>query len=280
MIHYRLSTLLIVFVAFIFAVVVPVIADEHEEDPLEDEPVFVVCGEVEIVGDDVVVKGVVILLAAGDDTSLFVEENIVAVYGTLSEDETSLDPEQTVALDDISECDGLEEDEDVVFCDVSTGDEGILDEPVEGEDDENDEACETPHPIAVILADEFEVDLATIHEWHEDGYGFGEIARILLIVDVLDDEDSDADTIIEMREDGAGWGEIIRDLELNPRDLAPGRVISGRYNPQDIDELPAVQAIAPPGHAQNNGNANGNANNNGGNANGNANGNGRGRGRG
>jgi hypothetical protein len=273
---YRLSPLLIVFLVLIFAAIAPAIANAQVEDPLDEDPVFIVCGAVAFDGGNVVVDGIIILHEGAYDPNDFIEGNIVAVYGTLSDNDTSLSPDETVILNDLSECDALEEalpDDEVVFCDVA-------DAP------ENDEDCEKPHPIAVILADEFDYDLATIHDWHdEEGFGYGEIARMLLIVDLSEDEEVDIDLIMELREGGAGWGQIVREVGLNPRDLAPGRVISGRYDPEGENELPAVQFVAPVSQPQNNGHANSNANNtnrgsrngnSGGNRNGNANGRGRG----
>ena len=275
---FRFSSLHIVFLILIFAVVAPFMANA-QEDPLEEAPIFIVCGEVAFDAENVVVNEIIILPEGAYDAGDFAPGGIVAVYGTLSDDETSLSPSETVVLTNLSDCDSLEaeepDDNAVVFC-------NFIDE---NDEEAIDEECEKPHPIAVILADEFEYDLEIIHAWHDEGFGFGEIARMLLIVDLADDEDVDTDAIIEMREDGDGWGQIVRELGLNPRDLAPGRVISGRYNPEEETESPAAQSAAPVTQPQNNGHANGNSNNNQGNRNGNSgnqnnNGNANGRGRG
>jgi hypothetical protein len=95
-------------------------------------------------------------------------------------------------------------------------------------DTDDDTSCvgADPHPVAQALADEFGVPYETIIGWHCDGFGFGEIARALLIAE--QNEDVDPADLLARHAAGDGWGAIKKDYGVSPSDLAPGRVISSK----------------------------------------------------
>jgi hypothetical protein len=107
--------------------------------------------------------------------------------------------------------------------------------------EEPDESCvgTEAHPVATALAAEFDVDYDTIMEWHCDGFGFGEIARALLIAEQA--EDTTAEDILARKAAGEGWGQIKKDYDIQPGDLAPGRVISGHKHKDDDDTVTEQQ---------------------------------------
>jgi hypothetical protein len=103
------------------------------------------------------------------------------------------------------------------------------------EDQETEEPCSRlGHPVATALSEEFEVDYDTVMGWHCEGFGFGEIAKALLLEE--QSEDLTAEDFLQMRTDGLGWGQIMKDSDVSPSDLAPGRVISGHKNKHGQDE--------------------------------------------
>jgi hypothetical protein len=111
-------------------------------------------------------------------------------------------------------------------------------EPVE---EPTEELCmRDDHPVALALAEEFEVDYSVIADWHCSGKGFGEIARALLIAEKFEGEEGEtvtADELLAMRDDGQGWGQIKKEFGVKPSDLAPGRVISGKHQVQEEEQV-------------------------------------------
>jgi len=115
--------------------------------------------------------------------------------------------------------------------------------------DDDSEEAETscvgadPHPVAQALADEFDVPYDTVIGWHCDGYGFGEIAKALLIAEQV--EGTTPEELLDRRAGGEGWGEIKKDYDVDPSDLAPGRVISGKKDKKgdaEVEETAEAEA--------------------------------------
>ena len=124
------------------------------------------------------------------------------------------------------------------------------------EEEEPADGClmNTRHPVATALAGAFELDYATVLGWHCDGFGFGEIARALLIADLTGE--MTAEELLAGFEGGRAWGHIMQDLGLSPSQFAPGRVISGRYGRQNGEseqngELEQNQERQRPGNSAN-----------------------------
>jgi hypothetical protein len=118
------------------------------------------------------------------------------------------------------------------------------------------------HPVAEALADEFEEDYDTIMGWHCEGFGFGEIARALLLAE--QSEEYTAEDFLQMKADGLGWGQIKKEAGVSPSDLAPGRVIRhGHAHDQDQEEeeeqAEAQMQTAGPDESQNGPGNSGNA---------------------
>src|SRR5690606_16994988 len=65
------------------------------------------------------------------------------------------------------------------------------------DDPDEDDVCYRPgHPVATALAAEFELDYDVVMGWHCDGFGFGEIARALLLAEQT--EGTDAQDLLDM----------------------------------------------------------------------------------
>ena len=277
----RFLTISLAVLTLALAAIIPNIAQEEAPIAVEDIT-FAVCGAIEFAGDDILVNGVVIAPAGAFNPSAFTDGDAIAITGHMLNDDT-LQATGYEVLEDVAACDtdneeGTEDSTDVLDETIEDGEDTTTDVATEEDDicaedeasttEEAEDACDAGgHPVAVILADEFDLDLDVVEGWHAEGFGYGEIARILLIADQL--EDIDADDLFGLRESGQGWGTIMRALDVHPSQIAPGRVISGRYN-ADAENVARIRG-------NRNGNRNGNGNGRG-NRNGNRNGNGGGRG--
>lgn len=129
--------------------------------------------------------------------------------------------------------------------------------------------CNQPnHPVAMKIADTFEVSYDEVIALHCAGNGFGNIVRAYALAAASTDG-ATAQDFIDRHKGGEGWGQIVRDSNVNPADLAPGRVLKDKSD--DTSATPEAQTTKPNnGNGNgNNGGGNGNGNNGGGNGNGN-----------
>lgn len=125
--------------------------------------------------------------------------------------------------------------------------------------------CNQPnHPVALTLANEFDVSYDVVIGMHCDGFGFGEITRAFLLAEMTG---LTAQDYLDMKDSGLGWGQIVRDAGVHPSQLAPGRVISDnpRFDDNAEGEVGEPNRGRPdcpgnscnaPGRGGNNGNGN------------------------
>jgi hypothetical protein len=221
--------LLLSLLAGLVAVIPAMAQDDDTGD--EELPVLVeVEGTVafETVEDDdeITVGGVVIAPAGAFNPADLTEGDLVLVTGYLLNDDTV----QAIALEVLEEAE--DEPEATPEATEEMTPEATEEMPPEATEEMTPEATEEvaecvpdSHPVANALAEEFEMDVATIVGWHCGGFGFGEIARALLLAE--GSEDTDAQAYLDMKADGMGWGQIMRESDMHPSELAPGRVIGG-----------------------------------------------------
>jgi hypothetical protein len=147
------------------------------------------------------------------------------------------------------------------------------------------------HPVALAIADYFGVPAAEIFAEHQEGQGFGNIARAYFLAQELAADgdptnDLTADQILALHQGGMGWGQVVRSLGLpqSNRNRNLGLIMSGRGPKADKGSDTAIAtpqgqpgpAAKPHANGGNKGNnGNGNAGNGG---NGNGGGNGKGNG--
>jgi hypothetical protein len=91
------------------------------------------------------------------------------------------------------------------------------------------------HPVAIAIADYFGVPAPEVFAQHQEGLGFGEIARAYFLARELAADgdptnDLTADQILAMHQGGQGWGQIVRSLGLpqSNRDRNLGLIMSWR----------------------------------------------------
>jgi hypothetical protein len=102
------------------------------------------------------------------------------------------------------------------------------------------------HPVAAAIAEHFEADYSEIQGLHQDGFGFGVIARAYFVGEMLGITPT---VLLDEFASGKGWGVILKEYELHPglgRNKNLGYIMSGRWlNDQDAGSLGA--AHEPPG---------------------------------
>lgn len=215
----------------------------------------------------IVVNNIVLIADSRFDLTALEPGDNVYVTGYLLPDGMSLQIVSLTVFGDNDDDDVDDNEDDVDDNDDSTDNDDVD----EGEDDE----CFRPdHPVAQAIANEFEVSYDEVIGFHCDGNGFGEIARAYMLAELTEDDDDTAAYYLELHQSGIGWGQIWRDLDINPSDLAPGRIIgAGRGNGDDCpgnscnapghnrDDCPG-NSCNTPGHNRSNGNGNGNGNGN------------------
>lgn len=115
---------------------------------------------------------------------------------------------------------------------------------VDGEDDGKGDSAycsgekETPHPVAIMLANKFDKDVEEIMDYFCDGFGFGQIYLALqteLVTGV------DYDTLLAERSEGKGWGEIWKDLGYNGKPKDKDKTPPGQDKDKDKDKTPPGQ---------------------------------------
>lgn len=113
------------------------------------------------------------------------------------------------------------------------------------------------HPVALSLADQYEISATQVVSWFADGYGFGEIMHALKTSENITPTDTFTDTspsaILDLRAELGGWGQVWQALGLigRPDDAGPPD------DSEDVDEPEGVDREdedddndkGPPDHA-------------------------------
>jgi hypothetical protein len=135
--------------------------------------------------------------------------------------------------------------------------------------------CNQPNqPVAMKIAATFNVSYDEVMAMHCDGNGFGEIVRAYALAAASTDGTTAADYLARHKA-GEGWGKIVHESNVNPSDLAPGRVLKDHGDDGSVTATPEANTSTKPGNGNGNGgNGGGNGNGNGGNGGGNGHGNG------
>jgi hypothetical protein len=78
------------------------------------------------------------------------------------------------------------------------------------------------HPVVVALVTEFDAKPKEVVELHCEGYGFGTIARALILAQATNKKPKD---YLNQFDDGLGWGQIFQEAGYSPSEFSQGRAI-------------------------------------------------------
>jgi hypothetical protein len=235
---------------------------------------------------DILVAGVTIAPAGAFDPSMLHEGDIVIITG-ISINDTTLQAVTFEFFDDSQQ--DVEVTPEVT---LEATDEVTPEATVEATDEATPEAtaeasteatdCNGPNqPVAMRIAETFDVTYDEVMALHCQGIGFGNIIRAYVLAENSDDG-STAQDFLDRHGNGEGWGQIMHDSGVKPSDLAPGQVLKHHDDQQTGDTSQPTNGNGN-GHGNGgngNGHGNGNGNGNGGNGHGGGNGNGNGGGNG
>ena len=93
--------------------------------------------------------------------------------------------------------------------------------------------------MGLALATFFDVPYDEIMDWHEDGIGFGNVAKAYFVVNLLGDEDLTVEHVLDEKLSGTGWGQVMKALGLSPssKDKNLGEVMSGHGDDDEPEEV-------------------------------------------
>jgi hypothetical protein len=105
----------------------------------------------------------------------------------------------------------------------------------------------TTHPVASALAKYFDVPYSEIETLHQEGYGFGVIAKAYFAAQKLDITPTE---LLDKFDSGMGWGQIMKEYGLHPGQAGRGGNLGGimsghAQNNQSLDSMGAGHT--PPG---------------------------------
>ncbi|MCB0167007.1 MAG: hypothetical protein KDI79_22460 [Anaerolineae bacterium] len=152
-------------------------------------------------------------------------------------DESTDDPvDDTDDVDDTT--DEPTEDEEADVPDVDDKATEDDDDATEDDDDasDNDPAGDNEemtnvkqHPVASAIAEYFDVPYDEIMSLHEDGYGFGNIAKAYFFAEKLNQMNMNMEDAIPVTPDdllneahGSGWGNVLKDNNIHPGAVGNG----------------------------------------------------------
>jgi hypothetical protein len=93
----------------------------------------------------------------------------------------------------------------------------------------------TTHPVGIVIAVYFNIPYTQVMQLHDEGFGFGEIARVYLTAQALDGALT-PEQILAMRQDGIGWGQIKQEYGVHPGGNGLGAI---KGNKPEITAPPA-----------------------------------------
>ena len=252
--HVHVFSILVIGFLLVAAVALPLAAQTETPDP---DSLVLAMGPVDLTSGDIIVAGYIIAPAGAFTPSLLHQGDVVIITGYLLPDgitiqavtfEFFIEPEVTetpeATLEVTPEVTETPEATLEVTPEVTETPEATLE--VTPEVTEAPEACNFPnHPVAMRIAEAFDVPYEEVIAHHCAGFGFGEITRAYLIAEATGE---DVQTYFDLRGSGQGWGQIVRETGIHPSELAPGQVHRGGYDPEATEEA---------GTGRGNGNGNG-----------------------
>jgi hypothetical protein len=100
----------------------------------------------------------------------------------------------------------------------------------------------TTHPVGIVIAVYFNIPYTQVMTLHDDGFGFGTIARAYLTAFASAGELT-PEQVLDMRLAGVGWGQIKKDYGVHPGGNGLGSIMGNK--PAAPDPEPDTSAPDP-----------------------------------
>jgi hypothetical protein len=124
-----------------------------------------------------------------------------------------------------------------------TADSPLFDDPIT-DTDTISPTLTTTHPVASAIADYFDLDYSEVANLHEEGLGFGIIARTYFISTTFGITPTD---VISEFQSGVGWGEILKGYGLHPGLAGKGQNLGAIMSTRKWAGNDAEDTWMPPG---------------------------------
>ncbi len=98
----------------------------------------------------------------------------------------------------------------------------------------------TTHPVGIIIALYFNIPYTQVMTLHDEGFGFGEIARVYLTAYATDGALT-PEQVLDMRLAGVGWGQIKKDYGVHPGGKGLGAIMGNKPTPEPTTAAPGVK---------------------------------------
>jgi hypothetical protein len=98
----------------------------------------------------------------------------------------------------------------------------------------------TTHPVGIVIALYFNIPYTQVMELHDEGFGFGTIARAYLTAYASDGALTPAQ-VLDMRQAGVGWGEIKQEYGVHPGGNGLGSIMGKKPQSEPDAAAPEVK---------------------------------------
>jgi hypothetical protein len=99
----------------------------------------------------------------------------------------------------------------------------------------------TTHPVGIMIAVYFNIPYTQVMALHDEGFGFGTIARAYLTA-YASDGALTPEQVLAMRQAGVGWGQIKRDYGVHPGGNGLGSIMGNKHaTPQPEPTTPSPE---------------------------------------
>jgi len=96
------------------------------------------------------------------------------------------------------------------------------------------------HPVGMAIALYFNIPYTQVMALHDEGLGFGEIARAYLTAAASGGRLT-PEQVLEMRQDGMGWGQFKKEYGIHPGGNGLGSIMGNKPHPESTTPPPEVK---------------------------------------